>query len=273
LDSITIYRERVHPSASRRRRLAVVLVGAILLGLSMISTRATADAVAADSLGAGQCLEAGASLTSAGSQYRLFAQGDGNVVEYGNGRALWFTGTSGSSGPARLCLQADGDLVVLVGGVVRWSSGTAGSGGTHLVLQADANLVIYSAQGPVWNTSGPGKDTLTAGSTLEPGQYLLSPDRRFQLVAQTDGNLVLYAPEGPLWWTWTFGTGLRTQFQGDGNLVVYSPQWKALWNSATAGAGASATLSLQSDGNLVLYAGGVVKWNSGSWRVAAAPMG
>jgi hypothetical protein len=254
--------------------LAALLVCAYLLALLVVFTGASAEAVSADTLAAGQCLEAGTSLTSEGSQYRLVVQDDGNVVEYGNGRALWFTATRGSGGqPGRLCLQVDGNLVASVDGTVRWSSDTAGSGATQLVLQPDANLVLYSAQGPVWNTGGPGKDTLVAGSSLEAGQYLLSPDRRFRLVAQTDGNVVLYAPEGPLWSTWTFGTGLRTFFQTDGNLVVYNPQWSALWNSATAGAGASASLSLQSDGNLVIYSGGAARWNSGTWRVASPPMG
>ncbi|MCW2529906.1 MAG: hypothetical protein JWM76_4766 [Pseudonocardiales bacterium] len=252
-----------------------MLLAAIFLGLLLISTGSTAHADAADTLQAGQCLEAGTSLTSSESesQYRLVIQFDGNVVEYGNGRALWSTGTYGSSGPARLCLQVDGNLVVSAGGVVRWSTGTAGSGGVRVVLQADANLVVYSAQGPVWNTGGPGKEALAAGGTLEAGQYLLSPDRRFQLIAQTDGNLVLYAPEGALWSTSTFGTGLTTVLQTDGNLVVYNGQGRALWNSGSAGRGASAKLVSQSDGNLVLYSGPAVVWSTGTWRVASAPTG
>jgi pseudomonalisin len=266
----------MHFRASRRRRgRAVGLIAALCLGLSLISTGSigyatvtTDTTVTADSLEAGECLESGAGLTSPGSQYHLVVQFDGNVVEYGNGRALWSTGTYGSSEPARLCLQLDGNLVVWVGGVVRWSTGTAGSGGIRAVLQGDANVVIYSAQGAVWGTSGPGKEAMVAGSTLEPGQYLLSPDRRFVLVQQADGNLVLYAPEGPLWSSWTFGAGLRTVLQTDGNLVVYNPQGLALWNSGSAGSGASAYLVLQSDGNLVLYSGGSADWSSRTWRVA-----
>jgi hypothetical protein len=51
--------------------------------------------------------------------------------------------------------------------------------------------------------------------------------------------------------------------QNDGNLVLYKNGGGSLWDSATVGSGAQRAL-MQSDGNFVLYAGTRPAWNSGS---------
>lgn len=88
---------------------------------------------------------------------------------------------------------------------------------------------------------------------LDPGQYISSPDLRYQLALQSDGNLVLYNNGVPVWNTSTSGaTSPRLVMQGDGNLVLYSQGARAIWSSRTANRGPSA-LVLQNDRNLVLY--------------------
>lgn len=75
------------------------------------------------------------------------------------------------------------------------------------------------------------------------------------------------APEGNPWTAMLIGitTSSFLTLQIDGNLVVYSaPGHPALWSSGTAGTGAHNRLVLQSDTNLVLYnAAGRALWNTG----------
>jgi hypothetical protein len=87
-----------------------------------------------------------------------------------------------------LVYQLDGNLVIYVsGGVPTWSSGTEGHSVGSLEMQADGNLVLSDAMGPV-------RATRTEGN----------PGAMVQL--QDDGNLVVYAdPNGP-----RAGTPLRS---------------------------------------------------------------
>ena len=163
-----------------------------------------------------------------------------------------------------LTLQNNGDLILYGGGQAQWSNGINTAPGDYLTLQADGNLVEYSAQNtPLWQTS-------TNGDT---GDYL---------TLQTDGNLVIFSATGtPLWQTGTtanpnyldrvintlttgsklFSMGQSLQpvtrnysvvFQSNGNLVEYNAQGTAIWQTNTSG-NAGDYLTLQADGNLVMF--------------------
>lgn len=104
-------------------------------------------AAVTDSPGAQQLL-AGGSITSPNGLYRLTYQTDGNLViqDVRTLTALWFTGTSGSTG--QLVMQEDGNLVLYDGtGSPRWQSATSGNPGAYFELLDDGNLVVYSATG------------------------------------------------------------------------------------------------------------------------------
>ncbi len=107
-------------------------------------------------------------------------------------------------------------------------------------------------------------DTLRAGQELRANQWLLSKNRQFGLVMQGDGNLVIYNQgDGNGFWDMvTAGSG-ATHFalQTDGNLVLYAGS-RALWNTETNGRGSNVSLTMQNDGNLVLYQGGAALWDS-----------
>lgn len=91
----------------------------------------------------GEVLHPGETRTAADGRFRLIYQGDGNLVLYFAGTALWHTGTVGTS-PGVVTMQSDGDLVVRdETGTPRWASGTSGHPGAYLVVQSDGNLVIY----------------------------------------------------------------------------------------------------------------------------------
>lgn len=107
-----------------------------------------------DRLSPGQTMNAGDLRRSTNKRYTLAMQGDGNLVLYNGGSALWATGTSGDN---RAIMQGDGNLVVYRnGGGALWDSKTAGKDGSFLVVQNDANLVIYQGATAVWARNGVG---------------------------------------------------------------------------------------------------------------------
>jgi hypothetical protein len=104
-----------------------------------------ADYAVSSKLVAGQTLSANEFLNA--GQYQLIMQGDGNLVEYSGGAALWSSGTAGDVGDY-LVLQSDGNLVIYPPtGSPLWNSGTEGSAGDSFDVQTDGNLVIYSSGG------------------------------------------------------------------------------------------------------------------------------
>ena len=206
----------------------------------------------------GGVLPAGGFLVA--GQYILLMQGDGNAVVYGNGRALWSTGTNGNPG-ARLMVQGDGNTVVYGPmNQVLWQSATRGAGAV-LGLDTDGGLVLDAAGVRTWRNGAPGTDLAVPTTVLSPNQYLHSADRQYTAVQQTDGNFVVYGYGRAVWSSATNGSGSgRLVLQGDGNVVVYSPSNVPLWNSRTGGAGSGVALIMQNDGNLVLYAAGRPLW-------------
>ncbi len=117
-------------------------------------------------------------LESTNGRYRLYLQGDGNVVlrDWDTKDALWSTGTNGQ-GAVRLRFQGDGNLVLRSSsGSALWSSNTSESGATRLVLNNGGSLVIYAGDAAVWavNDSGDtgGNDTGgNDGDASSTGQF------------------------------------------------------------------------------------------------------
>jgi LasA protease len=96
----------------------------------------------------GSALRAGEMLISPNRAYRLVMQGDGNLVEYQAGTALWASNTGGDNG-AVVEMQSDGNLVIYLNGAAKWASNTGGFQGAQLVLQDDSNLVMYGKQSAI----------------------------------------------------------------------------------------------------------------------------
>ena len=250
-----------------------------------------------DAILAGQSLAPGDYLSSANGQYRLFnsptqgtmwlyqastppdcplwQQPAYTQTQVGNQINYYPTGTAQST----MSMQADGNLVVTgPGGNVIWQSGTAGTaGGYSLVLQNDGNLVIYNAaEQAIWSSNteivrGP---ALCEGSTLDEGQYLVTPNGQYTMDMQNDCNLVIYKASGGSAWAsdtdvsqagegknpLTPGldySGCYLTMQADGNLVMYGPNLpsgsQAIWASGTSGTPGAISL-LQEDGYLQVWA-------------------
>jgi hypothetical protein len=168
----------------------------------------------------------------------LAMQGDGNLVLYQNGTALWNTGTEGQNCGTNQCFavfQSDGNFVVYKGSTALWNSQTGGNSGATLVLTDQLpHLEIISTNGSVlWAnafTFSAGNLDLPQGAWVNLGSTVL--------MMQNVGNLVMYQSGNPVWYTSNVSQSCANQcqavFQGDGNLVVYNGS-TVLWNSGTWG--------------------------------------
>jgi hypothetical protein len=214
-------------------------------------------------LAAGGTLTEGDYLESDGGEYKLIMQGDGNLVLYHEGKALWSSETGGNPGSYAV-MQGEGNLVVYDGSTATWNSSTWGFSGAYLVLQNEGNLVVYQDGHPLWDWGSGYLGNELNQWKLEPGAYLLSPNHEYELVMQSsDGNLVLYHDGQALWSSQTGGNpGSYAVMQSDGNFVVYDGA-TAKWNSSTWGF-PGAYLVLQNEGNVVIYEDGRPVWDWGS---------
>ncbi len=129
-------------------------------------------------------------------------------------------------------------------------------------------------------------------TSFAKGQRYYSEDNRYCLVFQDDGNLVIYKfasarKYSAIWSSGTNGIAMKKCiFQEDGNLVLYDYTGKARWaaNGGTVDGGGSGKgdkfypkgpdshwLTIQNDGNLVIYVGkyrtnSAPRWSSGSFE-------
>lgn len=243
----------------RARRGLVASVAGIAAAIVVLATSAgpaAAGIAPISSLAAGQRLNVGDELTSPSGRFILVMQGDGNLVEYdlvGN-RAVWWSGTYGT-GAAFLAMQADRNLVLYTAaGKPVWWTGTSGAGTGTLDLQDDGNLVLYAdnGSGPLWYDGVQLGGIIPPGSTLHGGQMMTSPSGAYELAMQTDGNLVLYTGGQAVWSTGTYGhPGAFLVYQLDGNVVLYSAAMVPLWFTSTFGL--PGPMTVQDDGNIGVY--------------------
>ena len=184
---------------------------------------------------------------------------NGDLVEtfaYADGvtRPVWSLETRTAT---RLVFQTDHNVVLRdAAGRALWSTGTAGSTAAYFSPYGNGQLVTQDATGRVVSAVGPGVTTLPGVAV----QGAASPGRNFTLVVQSDGNLVEYDIRDrdhprALWSTRTAGSGrVRLTAQADGNLVLRSiDTGRAVWASGAKGGSAYYQLDVQEDANVVLY--------------------
>ncbi len=98
-------------------------------------------------LGANQVLHRNEAKWSCDGRFQLVHQGDGNVVLYQGGVALWNTRTVGQN-TDKLVMQADGNFVLYRrDGSAAWHTGTHGHSTGALVVADDGNVFVL---GPNW---------------------------------------------------------------------------------------------------------------------------
>lgn len=100
-------------------------------------------------------------------------------------------------------------------------------------------------------------ESFRSGDTLEVGQGIVSPGKKYMLVVQSDGNVVAYnlTSKAPIWSTGTQGRAPSKRpymiNQRDGNIVLMEQGGTILW--ALGKQDKQANLNIQDDGNIVYY--------------------
>ncbi|KAH7661116.1 alpha-D-mannose-specific plant lectins domain-containing protein [Dioscorea alata] len=103
---------------------------------------------------------------------------------------------------------------------------------------------------------------LYSGESLRSGQALSYSSYTFNM--QSDCNLVEYDNGKAIWASGTYGRGTncRVTMQSDGNLVIYDNNNKAVWASNTNVGQGHYVLILQKDRNVVIYGGALWATNT-----------
>ena len=222
----------------------------------------TVELTAASTLVAGEQIDAGSRMSSPNGQFHLAVQTDGNAVVYvtKTNRSRWSTNTLGATAD-RLLMQADGNLVLYsADGSALWASNTAGHSGAQLAIENDGRVVLVW-EGADHVLAAPASE-LARGESLVPGQALVSPEGQFSLTLQADGNLVeTNADQAPVWASGTHGD-TRLVLEPSGDVVIRAGASTAAWS--TRPDAPDTRLVLQDDGNFVLYAGEVPIWSRGA---------
>lgn len=258
-----------HPLA-RRRPITLAALGtaatvALVAGASGLSAppaHAGIDKYPYE-IEAGQSLTAGQTISDAFDQYTFTMQSDGNGVEYGNGHALWQTGTHGVGN--YITMQHDGNLVVYSSkGKALWQTGTRGPNSTFamVVWEPEVNSQNGLVGTMTWSAGPLTTDIATTGDVMTEEQRL--ENQTGSVALQSDGNLVAFYEGRPQWSTRTAGdSGDALHLQKDGNLVLVSRTGKPLWSSQTGGQGPSVQFTVSTSGALELLKAGRVIWHVG----------
>lgn len=104
---------------------------------------------------------------------------------------------------------------------------------------------------------------MSTGQKLLPNNSLVSNSGQYKLIYQTDGNLCIYNDSTCTWATNTqsHSAGYAI-FGSDGHLAVYDASGERVWYSSNWNNSTANKLSMQDDGNLVIYANTAACWAS-----------
>lgn len=237
--------------------------------------------------------------TAGNSGASLTMAANGNMEVRQNDSAIWTSKTKGQPG-ATLQLTASGALEIVPAPSNAPNSTATASPATYRHGHAATIRPAFSpsvtaattSDTPLWSTgtSTPtyAGSNLDSGETLNGGSYLQSPNGQYELTMSEDGALTLFNLTGaacPMWiqppLSWV-PVGQRaadgdeygpapvpgsylTMQSSDGNLVLYPPGGgDSPWASGTTG-NPGAYLSVQNDGNMVVYSSsGSALWSTSS---------
>lgn len=223
-------------------------------------------------------------LTSANGLFALYYQGDGNLVlrNTETRQSVWSSGTHGAGENGDLSLQRDGNLVIYPrSGRALWSTATVGARPDYVMVTDIGAFIMVEDEEIIWSAGNLADCDNLPPASLPVQETDPQPEPVLEVnLAQCLVNDV--TSENAVTWNYNatrrFSAGegrIMTSangeyilfYQGDGNLVLRDDATRsAIWSSGTHGEGENGDLSLQRDGNLVMYP----RSGRAIWRTATA---
>lgn len=220
---------------TRTFRLEIVCLFAVIF---MVFSAGNAQAgTDPDELHQGYEMVAGDYLETFTGNYRFIFQHDGNLVlrAWPSREVAWASGTNGKGG-THLKLQGDGNLVLYTSTRQPvWASGTHGSYANKLMLSAEGTIALYRGIEIVWET----ENTLDDDNQECLGSRLAATDRLYRGEYICSGACSMGVDDNGNFGVW-YDDGVKSD-----------EFWSTGWSLDTAGRGDF--LTMQQDGNLVVY--------------------
>ncbi len=137
-------------------------------------------------------------------------------------------------------------------------------GSCSLTAHVAAGATYLGANGTAQSFNVSTTTTFVSGTSLSPGQSLISANGLYRAKLSRNGSLVVLGPAGAIFSTETVGlrAGVSLTLQRNGNLVLRSASGASVWSSMTKGLPVS-YMVMRNNGSLVLRsANGTSLWNS-----------
>lgn len=217
-----------------------------------------------DRLKTNEKLVPGEYLMSENGNYKLVFQRYGALeLLNSQGTILWQTPTK-EQPVTYAIMEAAGDFAIYKSdGKKAWHTDTNNHVGSFLQVENDGKLTLYQENAALWFEGRAVKDATGEASIMKVGQKLLSgyelasPDGHVKLVLIKSNDLRLYHGNDFIWRTEEAGSPEFLTLEEDGNLVVYgyldsNNERHVYWTSNTTG-NTSSYLAVQNNGFVVLY--------------------
>lgn len=143
-----------------------------------------------------------------------------------------------------------------------------------IVFSISLISILFSSTKALSQTNG---SFLFPGDTLQPGQYILSPNGQYELLFTTDGNLIHFnvnnrnSPDWSTYLTYNGTSPNLLSLQPDGSLVIYDSSWKRVWTQNTKDTGVcnGAYISILDNGDFIEIEPrtGYTVWGKGSYTI------
>lgn len=238
----------------------IAIASVFAVALTPLPHTASAAGSVVGELQGGESLNRGETVTSQNGQYKLKMQGDGNLVQYNAANnAIWALGVIDSTA-SKFSVQTDGNFVLYnQAGKVVWQSLTFYDTGTKkLSIQNDGNMVGYITESDGFKFSRWSKDStsnLGIRGEMSKSEMLISKTGKYRMRVQQDGNMVIYTQGGKAVWSAKpyNSTAYSLVVASYGDVYLDTTNYEPSWSTNTSYKPLVDRLTLQDDGNLVLY--------------------
>lgn len=196
----------------------------------------------------------------------LFMQADGNlVVRNSDFKAIWNTESSGKNG-AELAIGDNGIASIVLDSIDVWTSRDQFGASYSSGFESDGSMGLGYLQIVVSNPNSrrfAEKVVLNSLEKLPRGEFVLSPDERYQIGLNDVGDLVLQdLSDQTTIWSANVEECAAATMQKDGNFVLRDGNNKLIWTTHTS-KNPGARLVIDDGGRLSIMVGRTPIWMEG----------